>query len=107
MVIAPETVRIFVPLMVIPLLADGALIVILTHAAVVSTVTVMPLFMITSSPDDGTGPPPQVVLLLQLPLTEAVIVAAWVGVSVITSVEIITRDRTSRIERTALFRFML
>src|SRR4030042_2915746 len=82
MVIAPETVRLFVLLMVIPLLAAGALIVMLAHSAAVSTVTITPLLIVTVSPATGTGDPPQVAVSLQLPVTEAVLAAAWAGIAV-------------------------
>jgi hypothetical protein len=74
-VIAPPTVRIFVPLIVIPLLAAGALIVMLAHTAATSTVTITPEFIVTASLEMGTGAPPQVAVLLQLPVTEAVLCA--------------------------------
>jgi hypothetical protein len=106
MVIAPETVRLFVPLMVIPLLAAGALIVILVHAAATSTVTITPLLMVTVSPATGTGFPPHVAVLLQLPVTEAVLAAAWAGVAV-TRLKMITSIRANKTVRIFPFMFML
>ena len=108
-VIAPETVRLFVPLMVIPLLAAvalGALILILAHAAATSTVTVTLLLMVTVSAEVGGPEPPHVALSLQLPVTEAVYAVAWAGVSV-TSVKIITSIRANKTVRIPRFMFML
>jgi len=74
-VMVPDTVRVFVPLIVMPLAVEAALMVTLRHDAGTSTVTVIPLLMVTASADVGTAEPPQVVVLLQLPLTEAVLAA--------------------------------
>jgi len=49
----------------------------LAHAASAATVTVMPPLMMTVSPATGTDEPPHVAVLPQLPVTEAVRVAAW------------------------------
>jgi hypothetical protein len=77
MVTAPVTVSVFVPLMVMPLFAAGAFIVILATAAVLTfTVTTTPELMITISPATGTAEPPHVAVLFQFPVTEAVLVAA-------------------------------
>ena len=77
MVIALVTARVFVPSIVIPPEAAGALKVMLEAAVEVwSTVTVIPLLMVTASFEPGTLEPPQVAVLLQLPLTEAVLGAA-------------------------------
>jgi hypothetical protein len=46
------------------------------HSAAASTVTVIPLLTTTSSEDVGTDEPPHVVVELQLPVTDAVLVAA-------------------------------
>jgi hypothetical protein len=80
MVIVPETVSVFVPLIAIP---DREFIVILAHAAAVSTVTVTALLRVTVSAEVGGLEPPQVAMLLQLPETEATFAAARTGVAVI------------------------
>jgi hypothetical protein len=46
------------------------------HAASAVTVTVIPALIVTSSTDVGTDCPPQVAVLFQFPLTEAVRVAS-------------------------------
>jgi len=82
MVMAPDTLRMLVPsVRVIPLLAPlpaGALTVMEVQAAVyaLGTVTVMPELTVTVSPLIGTLDPPQVAVLFQLPVTEAVLAAA-------------------------------
>ena len=45
------------------------------QTAAIFTVTVIPLLIITSSEEVGTEDPPQVAVLFQLPLTDAVLVA--------------------------------
>jgi hypothetical protein len=78
MTMAPPIVREFVPLIATPLLPVDvmALMVRLAQAAVASTVTVTPLFTMQVSDAVGTAAPPQVAELLQLPLTDAVLIAA-------------------------------
>jgi hypothetical protein len=49
------------------------------HTALVLTVTVTPLLIVTVSDDVGTADPPQVAVLFQLPVTEAVLAAAKIG----------------------------
>ena len=71
-VIAPETVRLLVPEKVIPLAVFPPFIAILAQEAVVLMVTVTPLLIVTASLAVGTEDPPQVVVLFQLPDTEAV-----------------------------------
>jgi hypothetical protein len=73
---APETVNELVPLIVIPLFADGAVKFIEVHAELTSTVTTTPEFIVTASPATGTEDPPHVAVLLQLPETDAVRFAA-------------------------------
>ena len=78
-VIAPETVREFVPLMVMPVMVlsvVGALQAIEAQLAVVSMVTTLLALMVTVSPATGTEAPPHVAVLLQLPVTLAVLAAA-------------------------------
>src|SRR6185503_12958815 len=70
------TVNELVPEMVTPPGEFVAPIVILLQAATTFTVTVTPLFITTSLPDVGTEAPPQVTVLFQLPLTDAVLVCA-------------------------------
>jgi len=74
-VIAPETVSVLVPLIDIPLFVVGAFIVIEAHVALQSTVTAIPLLIITASADVGTDCPPHVAVELQLPVTLAVLCA--------------------------------
>ena len=65
------------PLMVMPFVVAAALSV--TDATLLvetSTVTVTPVLMTTVSPAAGTAAPPQVAVLLQLPVTDAVLVPA-------------------------------
>jgi hypothetical protein len=78
MVIAPVTVSVFVPFIVIPLFTAGAFTVILAHASTPSIVTTIPELIITASADVGTAAPPQVAVLLQLPVTDAVLCASAV-----------------------------
>jgi hypothetical protein len=75
MVIAPVTDSELVPLIVIPLAIEAALIEILAHTALELTVTVTPELIMTASEDVGTADPPHVVVLFQFPLTDAVFVA--------------------------------
>ena len=77
MMIAPETVSVFVPLIVIPLFVAGAFNTTLAAIAAISTVTVMPELITTASDEVGTAAPPQVAVLLQLPVTDAVLVAPY------------------------------
>jgi hypothetical protein len=77
MLIAPPTVNELLPLIVRVVFADTVLAQVSEeHTAAVSTVTLMPLFMLTVSLDVGTALPPHVVVELQLPVTLAVLVAA-------------------------------
>jgi len=79
LVIDPETVREFTPLMVMPVRAPsafGAFIVIDAQLAAVSIVTVLPELIVTVSPATGTEAPPHVAVLLQLPDTLALLAAA-------------------------------
>jgi hypothetical protein len=107
MVIAPETVSVFVPLMVMPLLAAGAFIVKLLHASVPSTVTITPVLIVTESADVGGPEPPQVAVLLQLPVTEAVYAAARAGVGMSTedNRKAITSIRVNKTLKIFLFIF--
>lgn len=76
-VIAPETLSVFVPLIVIPLFAVGTFIVMLpTFNVFASTVTITPELIVTASPVAGTDSPPHVTVLLQLPVTDAILDAA-------------------------------
>jgi len=73
--IRPVTVRELVPLMT-RLLLVAAVNVNVSHSASISTVTVAPLTMVTSSSTPGTTPPTQVALSLQLPLPAVLDIAA-------------------------------
>jgi len=75
-VIAPETVREFVPEIVMPLVVLGATKVTDVQLAGASTVTVTAALIVTASPATGTALPPQVAVELQLPVTLAVLAAA-------------------------------
>ena len=76
-VMEPLTASVFGLLMEIPFALAAALIVMEAHCApTISTVTVTPVFMITASPATGYGLLPHVAVLLQFPLTEAVLAAA-------------------------------
>jgi len=72
---SPVTVREFVPLMSIPVLALTVDMVMEAHDAATSTVTRMLELITTASAEVGTAAPPQVVVLDQFPLTLAVLVA--------------------------------
>jgi hypothetical protein len=76
MLISPVTVRELVPLIVMRLLAVAAANVTELHTAAVSTVKLIPALIVTVSAATGTAAPPHVAVLLQLPLTEAVLAAA-------------------------------
>lgn len=76
MLTSPLTASVLVPPIVSVLLAVAAAHVSEAQAAVVSTVTLIPLLMVTLSPAPGTALPPQVAVLLQLPDTLAVRAAA-------------------------------
>jgi hypothetical protein len=82
-VVAPEIVREFDPLIVT---AEAELTVPAQvkeeQTAAVSTVTLIPLFIVQVSPATGTADPPQVAVLLQLPETEAVLAAARAEIGV-------------------------
>jgi hypothetical protein len=78
MVIAPVTVSVFVPFIVIPLFTAGAFTVMLAHASTPSTVTTIPELIITASADVGTAAPPHVAVLLHTPVTDAVLCASAV-----------------------------
>ena len=80
MVIAPLTVKVM-PVLIfkLELLVAVERKVIEAQAASAVTVTVTPLLMVTASPATGTDEPPQVAVLFQLPLTEAVFAAAMTG----------------------------
>jgi len=72
------------PLIVTALLALTAAKVRDAHwAPIISTVTVIPELIVTASEDVGTAAPPHVVVLLQGPETEAILVASgkYIGVS--------------------------
>jgi len=71
------TVNELVPEIVTPPVEFVAPIVILLQAAATFTVTVTPLLITTSLADVGTEAPPQVTVLFQLPLTDAVLVCAF------------------------------
>jgi hypothetical protein len=73
------------PLMVTAVAAALATNAIEAQFAATSTVTEIPLLTVTASADVGTAAPPQVAVLLQLPLTLAVRAAACkdVGLMVI------------------------
>ena len=79
MVIAPQF-KTLEPLIVMPLATVGAFIAtVVTVFVVTSTVTTTPELMITLSPFAGGVELPQVALLLQTPVTLAVLVAAMVA----------------------------
>jgi hypothetical protein len=73
-VMAPVSVRVKVLLTVI--VPEEVLNAIDAQAAFAVTVTVMPLFMVTTSPATGTEAPPHVAVAFQLPVTDAVLFAA-------------------------------
>jgi hypothetical protein len=73
------------------LLPEAAPTVIFEAVASSVTVTVVPAAIVTSSPDTGTGPPPQVAVEFQFPDTEEVMVAAKVDAG--KNKQIITKNR--------------
>lgn len=73
-VIEPETVRLLLPEIVMPVVAPELFIVTDAHTAATSTVTVWPLAIITASVDAGTPEGLQVAAALQLPLLVLVFV---------------------------------
>lgn len=87
---APETVSEFVPLIVMAEFVFTAANVIEAQAAGAVTVTVIPELIVTLSPATGTDCPPQVAVLFQSPVTEAVLFASGAsaggpGISLITA----------------------
>ena len=77
MLTSPDTVKSFVPeKLSSELLSGPSMVRVAQLAPGISTVTVIPSPMTTSSPAVGTDSPPQVVVLLQFPETVAVRVAA-------------------------------
>jgi hypothetical protein len=86
-VTAPVTVSELLPLMVTAVAAEFVPKAIEAQVAAISTVTEMPLLIVTASADVGTAAPPQVAVLLQLPLTLAVRAAACNDTEPMTSVK--------------------
>jgi len=76
MLISPVTVREFAPEIVTELEVTTAAKVSVLQAATTSTVTVIPLLIVTASAAVGTAAPPHVAVLLQFPETDAVLGAA-------------------------------
>ena len=75
-VMAPFTVNELVPLIERLFAVVPVLIAIESHVEGTSTVTLMFVLIVTASPLTGTDAPPQVVVSLQFPETEAVLAAA-------------------------------
>ncbi len=73
---APDTFNELLPLIETEEFAVDAVYVREAQVAGTSTVTKIPLLIVTVSPATGTATPPQVAVLLQFPETEAVLAAA-------------------------------
>ena len=70
------------------------------------TVTVIPELIVTESAEPGTDEPPHVAVLLQLPLTEAILAAA-AALSTKTAENANTAIRTIAIDRMIPLRFLI